>query len=78
MNTILVDGKPVEVSRFSRAQVDALWDGLEAKMGSQMQGAWGNVQQSDYLMYAVKVKLISLEDAKELYFVAKGFKITED
>lgn len=75
METILVDGKSVEVSRFSHEDIDRLWDGLEKQMG-EIGVDWPYGHQSDYLMKAVGWKLISWEDALELYLVSVGLKVT--
>ena len=76
METILVDGKPVEVSRFSSDETHRLWDNLEKQMGEIGTEGWPFGRQSEYLMKAVEWKLISREDALELYLVAMGLKTT--
>ena len=75
METIEMDGKQIEVSRLTSAQVNDEWDRLEKLCGEidGQQWAWG--KPSAFLDYARRCKLIDFDTALELYLVSLGLKI---
>lgn len=77
METVLIDGRPVEVSRLTNAQVDEHWDRLESLCGRIGGADWPYGFPSKFLDYARRCGLIDLETAKELYFICVGLKVVD-
>ena len=75
METVEVEGKQVEVSRFTSQEVHDAWDRLEKLQGEIDGHFWSYGRTSVYLDHARKCKLIDFDTALELYLISMGLKI---
>ena len=75
METVEISGREVEVSRFTSQQVHDEWDRLEKLCGEIDGTHWKFGRPSEFLDYARRCGLVSLDTARELYFVSMGLKI---